>query len=60
MDYSIFDNSFWSSKFYFRRFDPNLRSIAFDFLINGEIKIIEIEMKNTSNMDSVSEVSRKI
>ena len=57
MAYSFFDNLFWSLKFYFRRFDPNLRSIASDFLVNGEIGIIEIVMKKTSNMGSVLEVS---
>jgi len=60
MAYSFFDNLFWFLKFYFRRFDSNLRSIAFDFLVNVKIEIIEIVMKKTSNMGSVLEVSGKI
>jgi len=60
MAYSFFDNLFWFLKFYFRRFDSNLRSIAFDFLVNVKIEIIEIVMKKTSNMGSVPEVSGKI
>ena len=56
----FFYYSFWSSKFYFRQFNPNLRSIASNFLVNGEIKIIEIEMKKTPNMKSMLEVLGKI
>ena len=60
MAYSLFDYLFWFLKFYFRRFNHNLRLITFNFLINSEIEIIEIEMKKTPNMKSMLEVSGKI
>ena len=56
----FFNNLFWSSMFYFRQFDPNLRSVASNFLVKSGIKIIWTEMKRTSNMSDVLEVSGKI
>jgi hypothetical protein len=43
--WSFFDNSFWSSNFYFRQFDPNLRLISSDFLVNGGIGRIGTKIK---------------
>lgn len=53
----FFNNSFWSSKFYFRRFDPNRRTIDFDFLGNAGAGRKGTKMKKTSNMDSVHDIS---
>lgn len=38
------------------RFDFNLKTIASDFLVNGERGTIWIKMKNESNMDDMSKI----
>ena len=53
----FFNNSFWSSKFYFGQFDPNRKTIDFDFLGNAGAGRKSIEMKTTSSMDSVPDIS---
>jgi hypothetical protein len=42
---------------YFGQFDPNRKTIDFDFLGNAGAGRKSIEMKTTSNMDSVPDIS---
>jgi len=58
--WSFFDNAFWFSKFYFRQFDPNLRSIAFNFLVKSGVGRIWTKIKKVPSMGVVLEVSIKI
>jgi hypothetical protein len=42
------------------QFDPNLRSIAFDFLVKSGVQRIWTKIKKVPSMGVVSEVSIKI
>jgi hypothetical protein len=46
----IFINLFWSSKFYFEKFDPNWSSIDFDFLSKGGIERKVTSMKKAKKI----------
>jgi hypothetical protein len=55
----FFNNSSWSSNFYFVWFDPNWKLIASEFLVDGEIER-RIKMKMVSNMGGMLEIAWKI
>jgi len=59
-NFYIFNNSFWSLKFYYMQFNSNPRPITFEFSVNGVTKRRVVIIKKTSYISSMLEIAWKI